>query len=115
MGGQRMLNWVYQYASETDITGVKQSMQGADTFNSVFSGDDLAEWFELRKEAICAGNLPGKPKFLEDGMSEAKLKVTFTPEGDEMYIRRYEIKLEHGRKYYVDIKGQGTSDEELIP
>jgi len=112
--GQQILNWVYQFAGESTIEEVKQSNTGADTFNCIFLGDDLAEWFELRKEAKCAGALSGKPPFLRDSASEVKLKVTFTPEGDETYHKRYEIRLEHGRKYVFDVRGQGTSDEELI-
>jgi len=111
--GQQILNWVYQFAPDSLIEEIKNSNKGADTFNCVFTGEDLAEWFELRKEALVAGAMMGKPPFLKNSPSEVKLKVTFTPEGDETYVKRYEIRLEHGRKYFFDVRGQGTSDEEL--
>lgn len=112
--GQQILNWVYQFGSQRTIDEVKESMAGADTFNCIFLGDDLAQWFELRKEANVAGAMKGKPPFLRDPASEVRLKITFTPEGDETYHKRYEIRLEYGRTYTIDIRGQGTSDEELI-
>jgi len=112
--GQHILNWVYQFGSDSIIEEIKGSMQGADTFTCIFLGEDLAEWFELRKEAKVAGAVRGRPLFLKDPPSEVKLRVVFTPEGDETYHKRYDIRMEHGRCYTFDVRGQGTSDEELI-
>jgi len=112
--GQQILNWIYQFAPQENIEAIKQSNTGADTFICVFLGPGLAEWFELRKDANVAGALEGKSMFLKDDPSQVKLKVTFTPEGDETYLKRYQIRLEHDRVYTFDVRGQGTTDEELI-
>jgi len=112
--GQQILNWVCQFATAEVMIPVKESVDGSDTFSCVFLGVDLAEWFELRKEAICAGELVGKPPFLKQNESQVRLKVSFTPTADEHCRKRYEIRLEHGRKCIFVVEGQGTSDEEML-
>lgn len=112
--GQQILNWVCQFATAEVMIAVKESIDGSDTFSCVFLGVDLAEWFELRKEAICAGELVGKPPFLKQNESQVRLKVSFTPTADEYCRKQYEIRLEHGRKCIIIVEGQGTSDEEMI-
>jgi len=112
--GIQILNWVYQFATEETIDGVKESMEGMDTFNCIFLGVDLAEWFELRKEAKSAGQLDGKSLFLKDDESQAKLKIGFTPHADCNYHKKYDIRIEHGRRYSFVVVGQGTSDEEMV-
>ena len=53
-----------------EVEDIKHSMEGMDTFNCIFLGVDLAEWFELRKEAKSAGQLDGKSLFLKDDESQ---------------------------------------------
>lgn len=113
--GRKLVDWIsyHRDCSPEAKQRVLQAMKGADTFGFVFPGEDLAQWYALRKSAIRAGFLEGRPVHLREDPSEAGLAVNFSPTGDQCYTSRFEVTLEHGRKYSLVLRGQGTSDEEL--
>merc|ERR1711998_464963 len=113
--GSQIMDWV-EYNRDCpaeDKQRIKSAMQGCDTFSFIFPGEDLTCWYGLRKNVIKAGFLEGRPVSLNADNSSATLNVTFQPQGDLIYEKRFEVTLEHGRKYLLVHRGQGTSDEEL--
>merc|ERR1711939_901109 len=108
------MDWILytKGCSEDDKQRIKQAMHSTDTFTFVFPGNDLNEWYHIRKDALRAGFLEGCPAHLKDPPSEAILSVTFSPKFDEVYSDTCVITLEHNRQYEIALSGQGTNDEE---
>eukprot|EP00656_Telonema_subtile_P014569 TRINITY_DN17487_c0_g1_i4.p1 TRINITY_DN17487_c0_g1~~TRINITY_DN17487_c0_g1_i4.p1 ORF type:complete len:1445 (-),score=461.84 TRINITY_DN17487_c0_g1_i4:50-4384(-) len=53
--GKRMLQWIHAQSQHSDA--VRAALASTDTYSFVFTGDDLAQWYQLRNCALRAGFL----------------------------------------------------------
>jgi len=114
--GVKILDWI-EYGkgcTAEDTRRIKAAIKGADTYAFLFPGDEFAHWYQLRKDSLRAGFLDGKPEHLKDAPAEATLRVSFSPEHDQVYRTTFTLTLEHYRNYRIILNGQGTNDEELL-